>query len=105
MGGAFSNTVHASGTASQYMHQALSFPTAAGARSVGGSIRARETCRLFQAAAATLAGWEADVAGCSLLFRSGSGDAVVGVIGTACFGQLEHATELGCRTSLHFSCI
>ncbi|PRW59681.1 ankyrin repeat and zinc finger domain-containing 1-like [Chlorella sorokiniana] len=43
-----------------------------GARSVGGSIRARETRRLFQAAAATLAGWEGDVAGCSLLFRSGS---------------------------------
>ncbi len=75
------------------VHQALPFPTAAGARSVGGSIRARETRRLFQAAAATLAGWEADIAGCSLLFRSGSGDAVVGVIGTACFGQLEHASD------------
>lgn len=53
-------------------------PTDAGARSVGGSIRARETRRLFQAAAATLAGWESDIGGCRLLFRSGPGEALAG---------------------------
>lgn len=45
----------------------------AGARSVGGSMRARETRRLFQAAAATLAAWAPDLDACSLLFRSGTG--------------------------------
>lgn len=71
-------------------------PTAAGARSVGASIRARETRRLFQAAAATLADWEADIAGCSLLFRSGSGAAVAGAVGTRWLGKLTERVRHGC---------
>lgn len=66
---------------------------------MGGSIRARETRRLFQAAAATLVGWEADVAGCSLLFRSGSGAAVAGALGTGWLGQTggEAAAQYACH--------
>lgn len=43
--------------------------------SVGGAIRARESRRLFQGAAATLASWHQDIAACSQLFRSGTGAA------------------------------
>lgn len=38
---------------------------------MGGSIRARETRRLFQGAAAKLVEWAPDIAACNQLYRSG----------------------------------
>ncbi|KAL4458987.1 hypothetical protein ABPG75_013852 [Micractinium tetrahymenae] len=55
-----------------------------GAHSVGGSIRARDTRRLFQAAAATLPEWAPEIAGCNLLLRSGT---------VRCWNELYHASN------------
>ena len=43
-----------------------------GGQSVGGSIRARETRRLFQSVAAQLDSWTDDIARCNRLFASGT---------------------------------